>query len=176
MSSIYTITNDIKALDQLIDEVTTDENGDPKQMSDEDRDFLKPMLDELETNYEAKAENILKYHRNLLAYIDGCKAEEERIYKRRKAAENKTKALIWLLEDSMRKLGAKKMTAGTFTMTIQKNPPSAYIYSEAQLPPEFLRIIPEKREPDKKLILEALKAGQNIPGAKVSQGESLKVR
>ena len=174
--TLYDITSDIKALDQLIDEATTDENGDPKQMSEEDRDFLKPMLDELETNYEAKAENILKYRINLLAFIDGCKEEEERIYKRRKAAENKTKALIWLLEDSMRKLGAKKMTAGTFTMALQKNPPYAFIYSESQLPPDYFRIIPEKREPDKKLILEALKAGRNVPGAKVSQGESLRVR
>jgi len=174
--TIYEITNDIKALIQLIDEATTDAEGNPKEMNTEDRDFLKPMMDELENNYEIKVESLLKYRTNLLSYIDGCKEEEERIYKRRKAAGNKAQALVWLLEDSLRRLGAKKIEAGTYTMSLQKNPPYAYITNENLLPVDYLRIIPEKREPDKKLILDALKSGQSVPGAVLSQGESLRVR
>jgi len=174
--TIYDITGDIKAFAQLVDEATTDAEGNPKEMNREDKELLAPMLAELETNYKAKAESVLKYRANLMAFVEGCKEEEERLYKRRKAAENKATALMWLLEDSMRKTGEKKIEAGTFRISLQKNPPYAFITNETLIPEDYLRIIPEKREPDKKLILEALKAGQEIPGALLSQGESLRVR
>ena len=174
--TIYEITDDIKALVHLIDESTIDEEGNPREMSEDDRDFLKPMMDELEINFNEKLEHILKYRTNLQAYVDGLKEEEARLHKRRKTTENKITSLQWLLEDSMRKIGAKKIEAGTFTISMQKNPPYAFITNEFLLPENYLRIIPEKREPDKKLILDALKSGQPVPGAMISQGESLRVR
>ena len=174
--TLYDITDDLKALIQLIDEATTDEDGNLKEMDFQDKAILEPMRVELQTNGETKAESLLKYHASLLAFIQGCKEEEERIYKRRKVAENKAKWVLSGLEYLMHILGVKKMTAGTFSMTIQKNPSYAFITNEQLIPEDYLRIIPEKREPDKKLILDALKAGQEVPGAIIGQGESLRVR
>jgi hypothetical protein len=176
MSSLYKITDDIKALEQLIEEATTGEDGVLKEPSVEDKTTLVKMWEELEGEYEGKAERILKLRSNLIAFSTACKAEEERIYKRRKTAENKVKALMWLLEDSMHKLGAKKITAGTFTLSIQKNPPFVFLANINVLPDEYWRVVPEQREPDKRLIMETLKSGRNVPGAMLSQDEGLRVR
>ena len=178
--TLYDITDDIKAWDQLFEEATeatADEEGNPKEPDGLPGLFcLRAMRAELETNGKGKAEGWLKYRASLLAFIEGSKPEEERIYKRRKIAENKVKWIDKGLECFMQLFGVRKMTAGTFSMTIQKNPPYAFITNEKLLPEDYLRIIPEKREPDKKLILDALKAGQEVPGAVIGQGESLRVR
>ena len=46
-------------------------------------------LDELQGELTEKADNIVKYIRNLTAEADALKAEETALYKKRKAAENK---------------------------------------------------------------------------------------
>jgi hypothetical protein len=176
MPTLYDLTEDLLVLQDLIEQATVDPDGNPKEMTDEDKASLAPMVDELIANYETKAENILKYRQSLTAFINTCKAEEERIAKRRKSAENKVSALMWILEESMRKLKTKKLTAGTFTLTMQKNKASVYIILENKLPAEYWRIIPEKREPDKILIYESLTAGKEVPGAALSQSESLRIR
>jgi hypothetical protein len=176
VSSLYEITNDIKALENLIEEATTGEDGLSKEPSEGEKTAIIAMLDELQGNYEEKAERVLKLRANLSVFADTCKAEEERLYRRRKTAENKAKALMWVLEESMRRIGAKKITAGTFTMSIQRNPPSVYLANIDALPEQYWKIIPEQKEPDKRLILDDLKSGKDVPGAMLSQGEGLRVR
>ena len=41
------------------------------------------------------------------------------------------------------------------------------------LPPEYVRVVPARREPDKIALAKALKAGANVPGAELVPGESL---
>ena len=43
------------------------------------------------------------------------------------------------------------------------------------LPAAYWRVIPEKREPDKKSIGEALKRGEAVPGAELVPSERLQV-
>ncbi len=176
MSSLYELTDDLAALNELIDQVTVDADGNPKALTPEDHAALAPLVKEIIGNYETKVERIVKWRQSLQAFTDNCKAEEERIYNRRKAAENKITALQWLLEKSMEQLKTKKLTVGTFTLAMQHNPPSVFIADTRLLPDHFWRVIPEQREPDKKEILAALKEGQAIPGAFLSRSESLRIR
>ena len=44
------------------------------------------------------------------------------------------------------------------------------------VPPEYWRVIPETREPDKRKMLEDLKAGEKIPGVLLAQTSGLRVR
>jgi hypothetical protein len=176
MPSIYDTVEDIKAIENMLEEITTGEDGLPRESTEDEKANLMAILNNLQGAYEEKAERILKLRANLIAFADGCKAEEERISKRRKTAENKVKSLVWLLEDSMRRLGSKKIITGTFTMSVQKNPPSVYVINAGILPPGFWRVIPEHKEPDKRLILETLKSGRDVPGATLFQSEGLRVR
>jgi len=56
-----------------------------------------------------------------------------------------------------------------FTIALHKNPPSLLVnVLPDSLPPEYVRVIPEQREPDKKALMEAVKAGADIPGVELA--------
>lgn len=61
------------------------------------------------------------------------------------------------------------------TLARQRNAPSARVLDEALLPAEFVRLV-QSVEVDKRRVLEALKAGQAVPGAVLEQGEHLRLR
>jgi hypothetical protein len=174
--TLYEITSDIKALEELIDSSVIDADGNVKELSDEDKEALNALVNEIQDNFEGKAERIAKFMANVQAEAAAYKAEEERLYKRRKTAERKAATLKWLLEDNMKRAGMKKVQAGVFTLSIQKNPPSVWIASDKDIPTDYWRIIPETREPDKKALLEALKSGIEIEGVYINQNEGLRVR
>jgi len=174
--TLYEITDEIKALEDMIDDAMTDPEGNLKDLSEDDKGALLSLVDETQGKFAEKAERICRYMVNVKAQAEACKAEEERLAKRRKAAERKTDALKWILETSMIRAGMEKAEAGTFKLAIQKNPPSVFIARLDDVPPEYWRVIPETREPDKRKMLEDLKAGREIPGALLAQGSSLRIR
>jgi len=74
----------------------------------------------------------------------------------------------------MADLGLKKISAPDLTATRKCTPAGVSLYDEKKLPDEFVRV---KREPDKKAIRAALKAGVDIPGARLGNaGETLQIR
>ncbi|MDR1318275.1 MAG: siphovirus Gp157 family protein [Treponema sp.] len=174
--TLYDIGDDILALNNLIDEALVDPDGNPKEITEEEKALLFAMNEENQGNFEGKAERICKLIRNLEAFGESCKKEEERLSARRKTAERKVGALRWLLEENMKRIGMKKAQAGTFSLSIQNNPPSVYVRNQDEIPVEYFRVIPEKREIDKKDILEVLKAGGEVPGMLLSQSASLHIR
>lgn len=176
MPTLYEITGEIKTLEDMIETFLVDADGNPREIAPEEKDALLSLVDEIQGQFSAKAERICRYMADVQAVAAACKAEEERLAKRRKAAERKTDALKWILETSMIRAGMEKAEAGTFKLAFQKNPPSVFIARLEDVPPEYWRIIPETREPDKRKMLDDLKAGRAIPGALLAQGSSLRIR
>ena len=72
--------------------------------------------------------------------------------------------------------GEKKLQCGTFTTSIQANPPSCVIDTDlSNIPEKYL--IPQEPTVDKKSILADLKDGADLDGiAHIEQGESLRIR
>lgn len=176
MPTLYEITGEMKALEEMIDTFTTDIDGNPRDLEPDDRDALLALVDEIQGQFSAKAERICRYMADVQAVAAACKAEEERLAKRRRAADRKAEALKWILETSMIRAGMERAEAGTFKLAFQKNPPSVFIARPEDVPPEYWRVIPETREPDKRKMLDDLKAGRAIPGALLSQGSTLRIR
>lgn len=176
MPTLYEITGEIKTLEDMIETFLVDADGNPREIAPEEKDALLSLVDEIQGQFSAKAERICRYMADIQAVAAACKAEEERLAKRRRAAERKTDALKWILETSMIRAGMEKAEAGTFKLAFQKNPPSVFIARPEDVPPEYWRIIPETREPDKRKMLDDLKAGREIPGALLAQGSSLRIR
>lgn len=174
--TIFEITADLKALEQLIDQAFTDENGEPREPSESEKETLKAYIDEIQGSFEDKAERICKFLRNQEALAVACKDEEDRINRVRKSRERKAGVLKHLLEYAMIRAGIKKTDAGIFQLAIQKNPPSVQITSEEKLPSQFFKIIPETKSPDKAAIATALKSGEEVPGAYLLQVESLRIK
>ncbi|HET8636404.1 MAG TPA: siphovirus Gp157 family protein [Acidobacteriaceae bacterium] len=71
-------------------------------------------------------------------------------------------------------LGERKVELPDVTATISAGRPSVTIVDDSALPDRFIRV---KREPDKSALLAALKSGEDIPGATLSNGSpSLQLR
>lgn len=106
-----------------------------------------------------KLENCCKYIKNIDAEIAGLKAEEERLYARRKAKENAVKRLKELMKLAMITAGEKKLPCGTFTVSVQNNAPSVVMDEQCieNIPEDYLRY----RDPeiDRKKLKDHLEKG-----------------
>ena len=133
-------------------------------------------LEGLSMALEHKVGNIVAFSHNLESFVETCKAEEKRIAERRKAAENRVKSLKDYLLRSM--LAAERTTIeiGTKKISVQDNPPSVSVLEEAIIPARFFVTIPEQHQLDKKAVAEAIKKGEEVPGAVLTRGKSLRVR
>ena len=174
--TLYEITDEIKTLEDMIETFLVDADGNPREIAPEEKDALLALVDEIQGKFSDKAERICRYLADVQAVSAACKAEEERLARRRKAADRKAEALKWILETSMIRAGMDRAEAGTYKLAIQKNPPSVFIAFLEEVPEAYFRIIPETREPDKRKMLDDLKAGRAIPGALLAQGSSLRIR
>lgn len=107
------------------------------------------------------------------------KAEEDRVKARRMALERKEAALKEYLKNALEMMGERKVKTPLITVSIRKNPDSV------QLTPQFVQwatisgrddlLRYKEPEPDKRKILEALKAGEDLP-AVIVQSEGVTVR
>lgn len=97
------------------------------------------------------------------------KAEEDRVKARRMALERKEAALKEYLKNALEMMGERKVKTPLITVSIRKNPDSV------QLTPQFVQwatisgrddlLRYKEPEPDKRKILEALKAGEDLPAS-----------
>ncbi len=141
--------------------------------SDDEFGAMMTALDELQGELTEKADNIVKYIRNLSAEADVLKAEEAALYKKRKAAENKAERLKAYLAAQMTLCGLKELKAGLFKLRFQPTPPAISIIDEAAIPEQYRKV---KIEIDRLAIRDALKAGEEVPGIEVQRGETLVIK
>jgi hypothetical protein len=88
--------------------------------------------------------------------------------------EANTKRLKQYAEQSMQDAGMKKSKGALFTFSIQKNPAALNIVDESIIPEIFFTI--PQPVLDTAIIKEQLKLGFEIPGAQLTQGESLRIK
>ena len=125
---------------------------------------------------EEKALNISKWMANLSSESDAYENEIKRLSDHKKAVDNKNKWLKQYLQTCMEVAGLQKIKAGTFSLTLQKNPPKLIVDDEKAIPASYLTIVPEHTEVNKAELKDALKNGNEIPGARLECGTSLRIR
>lgn len=168
MASIYELSEEFLTLWTLMEDGTLDDEA------------LADAFDVAVGDLSAKLEGYCKFIKNLESDIAGLKEEEKRLATRRKTMENTIERAKAAMQNAMRIAGEKKMPAGTFTVSLQQNPPKVVLdepYIE-NIPEKYL--IPQEPTINKKLILEDLKEGFVIPElegvAHLETGESLRIR
>nr|DAT12495.1 MAG TPA: resistance protein [Bacteriophage sp.] len=144
------------------------------QEMDLDEETLRDTLDSIIGEAEPKAENIVKWIRNLKGENTAIKEEETRLKNKRITNENKIKALSLYLEDFLKNSGLTRLKTGLFTLSIQNNPPSLEIYDSTLIPAKYL--IEQLPTIDKQAIKELLKNCVEVPGAELKQTEGLRIR
>ena len=134
-------------------------------------------LDALRMERETKLENVACWVKNLSAEADAIREEENRLIKRRKAAETKAANLkAWLLAAMTREDGTTdKLKTGRVMVSVKKNPPSTVVDDEALLPWAY-KTVKEIVAQDKAAIKAAILAGEEVPGAHLEYGRSVVIK
>lgn len=129
---------------------------------------------------ELKAQNYGFVIRNLEATAEAIKAAEKQMAERRKSIEKRADALKERLKTGLEIAGVSKLDTPHFALTIKKNPPSVDVWDEKQIPSQYMRTPepppPPEPTPDKAKIMQALKDGVEVPGAKRAQGTRLEIK
>ena len=168
MANIYELTGEFKALWSLLDEGAIED------------DVLAEVFEVTTEELAIKLEGYCKFLKNCEADINGLKAEEQRLAERRRTIENTVARAKAAMQKALETAGEKKMTCGTFSVSLQKNPPRVVIddpYIE-NIPERYL--MPQEPQINKKLMLEDFKNDGVIPDlegiAHIEQGESLRIK
>lgn len=72
--------------------------------------------------------------------------------------------------------GKSKIADPRITVALKNNPPSVEVFAADDIPDVYFRVIPEKREPDKKGIAIILKAGGAVPGCRMTVTQRVEIR
>lgn len=86
-----------------------------------DEQIIFDTLEAIEGEIEYKADNYAKIIRNLQASASALKAEEERLYQRRKSAENHIQRLKDTLQANLEFIGKTKFKTDLFSFSVAKN-------------------------------------------------------
>lgn len=163
--TLYQLTGQYRELEALADS------------DDLPPEVIRDTLEGLTGELEAKATNVAAFTRNLEASADmieeAAKAMQARARRLRTRAESVKAYLLY----NMQAAGIRKIESPEFTLAIRTNPPAVVIREDAEIPAEYMvQPEPPPPRPDKKRIGAALKAGVQIDGCWLEQGERLEIK
>ena len=145
----------------------------------EDQEALDAIATELHSIDDAftdKSRAIIALIRESQLSADAIDEEAKRLKSKADSARKKADWLKRYLEGEMEMLGMPKIDVGIAKAWIQNNAPSVIISDETKIPGDYFRVIPETREVDKRSIIDALKSGEEIPGAELHISRSIRIR
>lgn len=140
-------------------------------------DVIADTLEAESGDLVTKGTNVAFVCRNLEANAAAIKEAETQMAARRKALENRAKAMRRWLLTGMQVAGVSKIESPYFAITIKKNPPAVEVYEPGLVPVEYMKDPPPPPpEIDKKLIAQAIKDGHDVPGCRLTQGERVDIK
>lgn len=145
----------------------------------EKAEFDKWMAEQLASLANAEAEKADAYCyaiRHAEAEADFFRREAERFQQRRTYVESHIQRMKERITYIMREFDLKEIKGDRYKLALRKSTHVVVEVDPAKLPREFIRIKPEVREPDKKAIGDALKAGTEIGGARLEDSWSVQIR
>jgi len=159
--TIYDLTDEYRRLEEL------DVN------SPEDAETLEALTAELVNNFDAKAESYCKVLRNKAARADALREEARKLTEKARVEEAAIDRIKDRLQWAAEQVWEEGIThqCGVFTMRIQRTPPRVELTGE--VPVAYTKT---KTEPDKALIMEALKNGEVLTFAELTRGLTLAIR
>lgn len=132
---------------------------------------------EAETDMVPKVQSYGFVIRNMEAMESAINVEAERLMLRARILAKRRDALKQHLLDAMVYAGVKKVEHPQFTISVANNPAAVEIFDECQIPADFMTDPkPPEPKPDKRLIKQAIQDGFDVPGAKLVQGVSLRIK
>lgn len=133
-------------------------------------------LESLSGPLDEQLENLAKMVRNIEAadagVVQTIASLEQRHASLQRAAERGRRMIL----DLMRAARRERASTALFSLAVRKNPPHVVIDDPAALPGAYLHHAPPPPPmPDKKAIAAAIKAGEQVPGARSEQSVRLDI-
>ena len=166
MSSLYEILGCMSSIDWF-DEETGEVDLEKKKE-----------FDELKVSFDTKAENIIKFIKNLEADAEKIKNEEQNLAERRKRKENKAKALKQYLGEMMTLAGREKLDYVSGEASFRKS-------KSVEVDDEFINwaknnqdelLIYKEPTVNKTAIKEAIKGGKEFEFARIVENNNLNIK
>ena len=156
MTALYVLAQEHRALaDKLAD-------------MDLDAETIADTLEAEAGALETKATATAMVVRNLESTADAIAQAEEQLSKRKRAYMARAESLRQYLKQQMQHAGIKRIDHPMLTLAIKGKAAAVQILDEAQIPAEFMDTPPPPpQKPAKARIAAALKAGRDVPGAKL---------
>lgn len=165
MGTLYELTDAYSTVEAMLYDSETDEQ------------VILDTLQAIDGEIEDKADDYAKLIKNLHSDTDALKAEEERLYQRRKSLENREKLLKSTLQANLEFIGKTKFKTALFTYTVAANggkAPLSITDNLGDIPGKFL--IPQPPKVDTEAV-RALLETKEVEWARLEpRGTSLRIR
>ena len=136
-----------------------------EECEDLDEDSIRDTLESLEGELEDKLKDYAAVIKNLESDVEGMKKAEKNIATRRQAIENNIARMKSVMASCMESEEMDQIEDSRFRIGFRKNPVSVEILDVNRLP-EFA-FIPQDPAVDKRLLLELLRDGEKVAGARL---------
>lgn len=130
-------------------------------------------LNELSDTAENKCINVVRIFKEIEMQRVAIAEEKKRMAARESALKNQVDRLKNYLLVNMERCQIKKIECPQFVISLQKNPARLDITDEKLIPKEYLVT---KISIDESKVKDELKSGVIIPGARLVQGNSVRIR
>ena len=138
------------------------------------RELVTNSLNEIEDSIKDKADNVVRFIRNLESEANAIKKKKKRLSEMRKKREKQVENLKQYLFDFTKVADGQKIKGSIFTVSIKKNPASVVVDDLEAIPEEYKRV-KTVIEADKTLLKKVLKDGE-VAGVHLEQKESLNIK
>jgi len=161
MNTLYDLTDKLTSLQRLAEDGTVD----PALIAD--------TMDSIEGDFEDKAVGYVKIIRQLQADAEAVNSEVQRLTARRDSFTKNARVMKHILADAMEETDHEHIKTPLFSIytihTVSVQAPE----DPNQLPPEFIKTTLAVNKAELK---KALKAGREVPNARLTENVSLGVR
>lgn len=145
------------------------------EREDLDPEVLQDTLDAINDALEDKADNIAAWIDDLTSAAKRKKEKAKEWNDSAKADLNKANSLKRYLVQELTHAGKKKMETDHFLLSTRNNAPSTVIDDETLIPDTF-KITKVTESVDKTAIKEAIKLGEDVPGAHLQTSKSINIK
>jgi len=135
-----------------------------------DGDSAADTIEGLQGELQEKAINVALHIKNLRSDLEQLELAKKSFDSRIKSVESSLEFYESYLDNNMQKAGLQELKTAQVLVKYKKLP--AIVEITGEVPAEFQRVVPETREPDKRAIGEALKAGIEVIGALLVDGRT----
>lgn len=128
-------------------------------------------LNDLQMQFDEKAEGILLWIKNLRAQADALKKEKQAFESRQQAAERKAESLKKYISNVLK---GEKFSTERVSVSWRKSESAEYVGDVNALPAEYIR--QKDPEVNKTALKAALKNGVKIPGASLVEKNNIQIK